>query len=35
VLQEQAGCFVMLTNVPLESLDAAAVLRTYKRQYGI
>jgi hypothetical protein len=25
----------MLTNVPLESLDAASVLRTYKGQYGI
>lgn len=35
VLQEQAGCFVMLTNVPLDSLDASAVLRTYKGQYGI
>lgn len=32
---EQAGCFVILTNVPLESLDAASVLRTYKGQYGI
>jgi len=35
VLQEQAGCFVMLTNVPLDSLDAASVLRTYRGQYGI
>ena len=35
LLQEQAGCFVILTNVPLESLDAASVLRTYKGQYGI
>jgi len=33
--KEQAGCFVILTNVPLESLDAASVLRTYKGQYGI
>lgn len=35
LLREQAGCFVLLTNVPKESLDAAGVLRTYKGQYGI
>ncbi len=34
-LWEQAGCFVMLTNVPIGSLDAPSVLRTYKGQYGI
>jgi transposase len=35
LLREQAGCFVLLTNVPAASLDAASVLRTYKGQYGI
>ena len=35
VLREQAGCFVLLTNVAVASLDAASVLRTYKGQYGI
>lgn len=35
LLREQAGCFVLLTTVACESLDAAAVLRTYKGQYGI
>ena len=35
LLREQAGCFVLLTNVPIESLDTGSVLRTYKGQYGI
>ena len=38
LLREQAGCFVLLTNVPScgdDSLDAKALLRTYKGQYGI
>jgi transposase len=35
LLREQAGCFVLLTTVTRDSLDAAAVLRTYKGQYGI
>jgi transposase len=36
--RELAGCFVLLTNVPAEgdgSLDARALLRTYKGQYGV
>lgn len=36
--REMAGCFVLLTNVPKEGeacLDAQAVLRTYKGQYGV
>jgi transposase len=35
LLREQAGCFVLLANVPQGTLDAAGVLRTYKGQYGI
>jgi transposase len=37
-LREQAGCFVLLSNVPSSgdgSLDAKALLRCYKGQYGI
>ncbi|MEA5030318.1 MAG: IS1634 family transposase [Sphaerochaeta associata] len=37
-LRERAGCFILLTNVPSlgeEALDARALLRTYKGQYGI
>lgn len=33
-----AGCFVLLSNVPIEgdrALDAAGLLRTYKGQYGV
>lgn len=33
-----AGCFVLLSNVPLEgpgALDAARLLQTYKGQYGV
>lgn len=33
-----AGCFVLLTNVPnegLDAMDAAGLLRTYKGQYGV
>lgn len=36
--RELAGCFVLLTNVPAEGdgpLDARALLRTYKGQYGV
>lgn len=37
-LINQAGCFVLLTNVPrtdLDGLDSFGVLRTYKGQYGV
>jgi transposase len=36
--QEQAGCFVLLSNVPADWSDgysAEKILRTYKEQYGI
>ena len=38
LLREQAGCFVLLSNIPAtgeNSLDAKALLRTYKGQYGV
>ena len=37
-LVNQAGCFVLLTNVPRtgpDGLDSFGVLRTYKGQYGV
>ena len=37
-LRQQAGCFVMLTNVAKdgkESYDAKDILKAYKDQYGI
>lgn len=37
-LRQQAGCFVMLTNVPKEgtdSYDSKEILEAYKDQYGI
>jgi len=39
-LRKAAGCFVLLTNVPLADqaeggLDSAGILRTYKGQYGV
>ena len=37
-LRQQAGCFVMLTNVAIEgkeSYDAKAIISAYKDQYGI
>ena len=37
-LRELAGCFVLLTNVPIEgeqAIDSAGLLRTYKGQYGV
>ena len=39
-LREAAGCFVLLTNVPLledseGGLDATGLLRSYKGQYGV
>jgi transposase len=34
-LQEKAGCFVLLTNVPTEKKNALDVLKTYKEQDGI
>jgi transposase len=37
-LRQQAGCFVMLTNVPKdgeEGYDAKEILKAYKDQYGI
>ncbi|EFK07011.1 conserved hypothetical protein [delta proteobacterium NaphS2] len=39
--RKEAGCFVMLTNVPTETqeedmgYDSKAILKTYKEQYGI
>ena len=37
-LKEEAGCFVLITNVPAHGdngYDSQAILRTYKDQYGI
>lgn len=37
-LKKQAGCFVLLTNVPIRdegSMDSMALLKTYKGQYGV
>jgi transposase len=34
-LKEKAGCFVLLTNVPIEEKSALEILRTYKEQDGI
>lgn len=37
-LRELAGCFVLLSNVPIggaAGMDAAALLRTYKGQYAV
>jgi hypothetical protein len=37
-MRELAGCFVLLSNVPLEgdgAMDGAGLLRTYKGQYGV
>lgn len=37
-LRELAGCFVLLSNVPVEgdgAMDANSLLRTYKGQYGV
>ncbi len=37
-LRELAGCFVLLSNVPIEgegAIDGAGLLRTYKGQYGV
>lgn len=37
-LRELAGCFVLLSNVPIKgesSMDGAGLLRTYKGQYGV
>jgi len=37
-LRELAGCFVLLSNVPLEgesAMDAASLLKTYKGQYAV
>ena len=37
-LNKMAGCFVLLASVPAQgdgALDSAAVLRTYKGQYGV
>jgi transposase len=36
--KSRAGCFVLLSNMPIEgegSMDAARLLRTYKGQYGV
>jgi len=30
-----AGCFVMITNLPIEQMTAREVLKTYKEQYGV
>jgi len=37
-LKKQAGCFVLLSNVPVTgegSMDSKALLKTYKGQYGV
>ena len=34
-LKEQAGCFVMITNVNKDKYPAAEILKTYKEQHGI
>jgi Transposase len=34
-LREEAGCFVLLTNVPVEEKSGIEILRTYKEQDGI
>lgn len=37
-LRDLAGCFVLLTNVPIEgeqAIDSAGLLRTYKGQYSV
>lgn len=37
-LKEEAGCFVLITNVPAhggDGYDSRAILRAYKDQYGI
>ncbi|MDL1967884.1 MAG: hypothetical protein LWW97_04885 [Deltaproteobacteria bacterium] len=37
-LREEAGCFVMITNVPQKgegSYDSKSILKAYKDQYGI
>jgi transposase len=37
-LRELAGCFVLLSNVPIKgegAMDGASLLRTYKGQYGV
>jgi transposase len=34
-LREEAGCFVLLTTVPMEEKNGADILKTYKEQDGI
>jgi transposase len=34
-LREEAGCFVLLTNVPIKEKSGLEILRTYKEQDGI
>ncbi len=34
-LRERAGCFVLLTNVPTDCLDAKELLRSYKSQGNV
>ena len=34
-LREEAGCFVLLTNVPVEEKTGLEILKTYKEQEGI
>lgn len=34
-LREEAGCFILLTNVPVEEQSGAEILRIYKDQDGI
>ncbi len=37
-IRKIAGCFVLITNVPIEGtggMDSATLLRTYKGQYGV
>ena len=30
-----AGCFVMITNIPIEEMASREILKTYKEQYGV
>ena len=34
-LREEAGCFVLLTNIPQREYTGKSILQTYKEQYGI
>lgn len=34
-IRKIAGCFVLITKVPIEEMNSATILRTYKGQYGV